>query len=703
MTHLLNNLSIKSRMLLSVLLFLATLFYSMWNAYNSIGANITFAAMEEMGNQYQRPLAEILDSAAVLRVELARTRAGEPTRDTASTAVASINRNMEKLKKVQEEIGADLQFTEEGLKSRGRDALKYELVAAKWQAFAAAVAKDAKADLDADLVSFIADVRGMIAHSGDTSNLILDPDLDSYYLMDVTLLALPQTIDRLALIGSTLYPQIATGQLNDAERTEAAVMARMLAESDGARISGDMDVSLKEDPNFYGRVEAYQTKGKALVEAYTQSNNALVELINGIAAVDRVSPDVFAKKLADTQQSARSFLIEGYDLLDTLLALRIDSYAGQQRQSIIISLIGIIASMVFFFIVAQTITRPLDKLTGTMQAFATNDLGVEIDYADARSEIGKMARSIQTFKDNALKIEALKQEQAEQEARTSQERRALIERLLRDLQARIGNIVVALAGASTQLHGSATELACATKEASSRASGVARASDTASADVQTVASSAEELTASIREISAQTEESSLMISRAVDQVHETDLTVKGLAESSSKIGEVVQLINEIAGQTNLLALNATIEAARAGEAGKGFAVVASEVKSLANQTAKATEEITASIASMQSDTKKAVDAIHNIGRIIEQINGVSSSIASAVTEQTAATQEIAQSIQRVSVSTAEVNSNISGVTADTDRASRDVDGILDAADSLSQQSDTLRQEIEGFANQMRAS
>lgn len=703
MIKVLNNLSIRARMLLSVALFLATLGLAMYSARTAIGANITFAQMEKYGNAYQRPLAAILHTASLLRIELAKLRSGSTDQAAVSAYIETINKHMSALTGIDQEIGETLQFTDEGLKSRGRDQLKIEVVSKKWNDTSKAVLGNAKGAHDDALASYIADIRGMIAHSGDTSNLILDPDLDSYYLMDMTLLALPQTIDRLSVIGSTLYPQLSSGSLSADERTEAAVMSRMLAEADVARLVADMDTSLKEDTNFYGTSDTYQTKGKKWIAEYTAKNNALSDLMKAIAKGDEVKPAAFATALLAAQQSAITFLTEGYDELDILLNKRINSYEGEQQKSMMISVAGIIISFCFFFLVVRTVTTPLLSLTNSMRKLAANDLEAEIEHTSARSEIGQIARSIQVFKDNALRIIALTNEQKEKDARAIQERTHLVNNLAVTFEKNIGSIVSAVASASTELQGSAESLSNVSKQTTNEAMSVASASEETSLGVQVVASAAEELTASISEISRQVGESSNLISGAVQQIYQTNETVKTLADSSARIGDIVGLISDIASQTNLLALNATIEAARAGEAGKGFAVVASEVKNLANQTGKATEEISASIATMQNVTASAVQAMQSIAKVVETINDVSNNIAAAVSQQSAATQEIAKNIEKVSGNTSAVTSNIHNVTTAAEESLHGSDEVLTAASELSQQSERLRSEVTQFLTQIKAS
>ncbi len=370
--------------------------------------------------------------------------------------------------------------------------------------------------------------------------------------------------------------------------------------------------------------------------------------------------------------------------------------------TIAISAIALGLGLIFSYVIAKGITAPIGGMTGAMTKLADGALDTEVPSLSNKDEIGAMAKAVQVFKDNAIRVKALEEEQKAAEARAAEEKRKAMNALADGFEAKVGGVVTEVSTQASRMQESATQMTATAEETSRQATAVAAASEQASTNVQTVAAATEELSSSISEISRQVTESARMSSKAVDDVGRTSQTVEALANAAQKIGNVVQLISEIASQTNLLALNATIEAARAGEAGKGFAVVASEVKSLASQTARATDEISSQINEIQTATGQSVEAMRSIGETISSMNSIASTIASAVEEQGAATQEIARNVQQAAAGTSEVSSNISGVTRAAEDTGTAASMVQKAAADLGSQAKDLRAAVEQFLSQVRS-
>lgn len=354
------------------------------------------------------------------------------------------------------------------------------------------------------------------------------------------------------------------------------------------------------------------------------------------------------------------------------------------------------------WLIGRSISGPLRQLGACMHALAEGELGEEIPGVGRGDEVGAMAATVQIFKDNAVRVRELEKSEADTRAGAANERRTVMENIASDFERSVNSIVRSVSMAAAGMQSTAESMTATASDASARAATVGAASESASNNVETVAAAAEELSSSVAEISRQVTRSSEIATKAVGDAELTNATVKALSTGAEKIGEVVKLIHSIAAQTNLLALNATIEAARAGESGRGFAVVASEVKALANQTAKATEEISAQVAAMQSSTGDAVTAINGITETIAKMSEITVSISTAMEQQGDATREIARNIQSVAAGSTEISTHIEGVTTSATATGKAASEVLANARELDQQSGMLRSAVGGFLAKIRA-
>jgi len=353
------------------------------------------------------------------------------------------------------------------------------------------------------------------------------------------------------------------------------------------------------------------------------------------------------------------------------------------------------------YVIIRSIIGPVTAMTGAMGELAAGNNAVEVPGVGRKDEVGTMAGAVQIFKENAIERERLEADQEQQKIRAEQEKRDALNKMADDFQAAVGHVIQSVSAAATEMQASAQAMSRTAEQTSSQATTVASASEEAASNVQTVASAAEELSSSINEIARQVSSALSANKDAVSKADRSEQTVQELVTSAQKIGDVVELISDVAEQTNLLALNATIEAARAGDAGKGFAVVASEVKNLANQTARATEEIREQIANIQDVAEGAATSIRDIGKSISIVSDNTTSVSAAVEEQDAATQEIARNVEQAAAGTQEVAANVSLVTQGAAETGSAATQILGAAEELAKQSEVLSAEVSKFLAEVR--
>lgn len=456
-------------------------------------------------------------------------------------------------------------------------------------------------------------------------------------------------------------------------------------------------------------------KATVLTSLNTKAQMTFVQcavVVQAVASAETLEDTAKALELLKSKcaSPATAVLAEQTHVVDDLV-----SYAGKVAESVSAethaatrtALAIVMGGMALYLFCAawvgiQGLSRPITRLKAAMESLAAENLEAAVPETERRDEIGQMARAVQVFRDNGLEVARLKIEQAEAESRAAVQRQNDMERLAASFENTIGEIVQGVAFAANTMEASASSLKITAERNVERSTIVATAAKTASTNVQSVATSSDEMASTVQQISTQVKESASIAEGAASQATRMNEGVGRLVEAARRIGDVIDLINTIAGQTNLLALNAAIEAARAGATGRGFAVVAAEVKSLAEQTAKATDEVGQQITSIQSATEESVAAITEIAETIIRVSKISATVAMAIEEQGAATRQIALSVQQASEGTITVASNINDVqkgSSETGVASAEV---FSAARSLSAQSERLKSEVRAFLMTVRA-
>ncbi len=661
-------MSILQRLLLISASFLLPISVLLYFTIDGIQDRIDFAVLEKQGNTFQKPLEKILKALLIHKNAAITVLAG----DAASNAIVAkeqgvLDSALRTLEGMDKELGSVLQFTQDGLSKRKRDDAKIDNLSKKWDQLRKSWQTLSVDICKAEHDNLIKIVRTMITHLGDTSNLILDPDLDSFYMVDVSLVALPQAQERISTLLSLYSSAVKSGSKKEEDKTALTAQLTLFSQSDIDRIFASIETALNEDNNFYGKSETLHKNLPSPTEKLKKSTDNFVKLLTNI------KPEQFTKADPKILEAGNDCLEDSFTLwdicsieLEELLNKRIAKFKYDRFYSLLLSALALSLSFLLVWFIGKGITGPIRTSSARLDKLASGDLASVVEI-QGQGELGAMSQSLSkavSGMNNAIVLIS-------------------------------GNAQKLIHSSSNQRQVSRGMVANAT-ETSAQANAIASAAEEVSVNIQSVAGAAEEMGATIREIAKQAQQAAQVANEAVTIAETGNKAVLRLGENSTIIGNVIKVITSIAEQTNLLALNASIEAARAGEFGKGFAVVASEVKELAKETSKATEDIRTKIEGIQSDTREAVSSNEKTRNIINKIHEIQNTIAGAVEEQAATTREITRNVADAAMGSTEIAKNITGLAEAAQSTSKGATELEKAAMGLDSMASELEQLVKTF-------
>ena len=667
------RMNIAQRFLASVCLFSLPLGVLFYFDMTQISEQMDFARKELSGNRFQAPAIQLLAALSDYQTN-AVVGTGGTAIDTGKQRVDDL---MTALERANGDFGRQLDFSDQSLKDAGLESDGFNEIKSKWEALRNGPRDSSPAQAE-QYEQLVADLRGWIGHAGDTSNLTLDPEMDSYYLADVTSVSIAQTLNR---IGSTMIlmePALKRGRVTDSDRQSLAVANALLKESDFDRITGDLDTAFKENAkSSRGPSPSLKIDVEPALAIYKTNVTAYLSLLSAGGQGKIVSSAEFHRLAAGANQSSLQLWEKTLPELDTVLGQRIQRLVKYRRLIVSGTLLSLVFAIGVLTLALRGIVRPLAVAVAYVGDVAGGDLSKQLPeaYLVRADEIGTLARAMREMSGG-------------------------LQQTVREISGGVG----VLTSAASLLQASSSHLTSESNEASERAHSVAAASEQMSSNVTSVAIGMEQTTTSLAHVATATGEMTAAIggiagdsekARRITEeagVQATRITAQmnQLSQAAVEIGKITEAISEISAQTNLLALNATIEAARAGTAGKGFAVVATEIKALAQQTAAATDDIKRRVAGVQTSTVAGVSEIQKVSQIIHQVTGIVGSIAAAIEEQALATQHIAHNMSEASAAMSDSNEKVGQSSQVSKEIARDISSLDRAASGIAGDSAHVR-------------
>jgi twitching motility protein PilJ len=653
---------------------------------SNINTDIEFSTLERKGNEYQRPLEAILQGVVDHQMAVIGHSEGKNVDAQLASSAETVRKGFEQLAEADSAYGVDLQFTDEGLKKRGRANKNVSSLKSNWAKLLQEVNKlPASSVVPADLLKgyeeLVADVRSMITHMGDTSNLILDPDLDSYYMMDVTLLALPQTQDRLGKIATLVNELSKKSELSQDDRIALSVSASSLEDDDIKRVTGSLETSFNEDPNFYN-VNPTLKRVKPILSQYVTANMAVVAWLKDRAREKTVKWSEFEPLYQKARAQSFDLWNVAVEELNAFLDTRVSYYENQRLLALLGSAIALLLACVLSYFVFRSITGPVSHLVNVMKQIAQGESNVRANITTT-DEVGTMARQFDLMVEQreALNTNIQREnetlnnsiiEMLQAVGGLAQKDLTIKAPVTEDITGPLGDALnyltfetVKVLNKVVQIAGDVSNVSKQVKTQSDNVIGIAADERR---EVEQSATELSEASVAMLEIAKLALSCNQAASKAIqntekaqetvlgtiqgitsirDTIRETEKRIKRLGERSQEIGSVVTIINSIAERTHILALNASMHAASAGEAGRGFAVVANEVQKLAENAREATQQISGLVNNIQVETADTVTTMNDAITQVVQGTNLAQQAGNEMRETRDTTAELVQLVKRI--------------------------------------------------------